>query len=146
MTLELNKLRTYSVRTWFATILMMLVGGFSVGCTTSEAPPPEEGVTDVVMQGIAFVPKEVTIVVGESVRWTNLDALIPHTTTSGDGPEDEDTGVVWDSGTMNSGDTFTRKFNEEGEFIYFCRFHPFIPAMRDAKVIVVANDSEGDAP
>lgn len=96
---------------------------------------PEVGVTDVAMQDIAFVPKEVTIRVGERVRWTNLETLpIVHTTTSGSpGAPDG----LWTSGDLSPGDTpFVRQFDQAGEFIYFCEHHPNVAAMRDAKVIV----------
>lgn len=47
------------------------------------APELDGGVIEVAMQGIAFVSKEVTIKVGQRVRWTNLETLpIVHTTTS----------------------------------------------------------------
>ncbi len=101
------------------------------GC--AQAPPPQAGVTDVQMQNIAFVPGDVTIKQGESVRWTNLD-ILPHTSTSGN-PGGSDAGAIWDSGFLNSGQSFTRQFNEVGEFVYFCRVHPIM--MRDAKVIVI---------
>lgn len=107
------------------------------GCTQPTPPEPQEGVTDVAIQGIAFVPKDVTISVGESIRWTNLEpAPIAHTTTSG-APGDADAGSIWDSGTLNPGESFTRSFDEPETFIYFCDFHPAIPAMIGARVIVV---------
>lgn len=101
-------------------------------CTMPDLPISEEGVTDVLMQAIAFVPAEVTITVGQRVRWTNLDPVL-HTTTNGN-PGDADAGAIWDSGNMASGDTFEHQFEEEGEFIYFCEIHPGI--MLNAKVTV----------
>lgn len=107
-----------------------------VGCNPPVALEPEEGVTDVTMQGIAFVPKEVTIQAGESVRWTNLESLpIVHTTTSGD-PTDGNAGELWDSGNLSPGESFVRQFDEPGEFEYFCIPHQDDPAMRNARVIV----------
>ena len=105
-------------------------------CTPPEDPPAEEGVTNVLMQGIAFVPKEVTIRIGESVLWVNTETLpIVHTTTSGD-PNDGNAGDLWDSGNMSPGATFTRQFDEAGEFEYYCIPHQNIGAMRNAKVLV----------
>ena len=92
----------------------------------------EDEVTEILMQGIAFVPKEVTIRVGQRVRWTNRDALV-HTTTSGN-PGDADAGSIWRSGNLPDGESFTFQFDEQGEFVYFCETHPGI--MRDAKVTV----------
>lgn len=110
---------------------LALVGGLLLGCP--EAPEPQPGVTDVAMRNIAFDPAEVTIKKGESVRWTNLD-LVPHTSTSGN-PEDADAGTVWDSPQLGRAQSFTRRFDEAGAFVYFCRVHPTM--MRDAKVTVV---------
>ena len=105
-------------------------------CTPVTTPPPEEGVTDVAIQNLAFTPKEVTIKVGERVRWTNLESgPISHTSTSGSpGAADG----LWDSDTLSPGDPFTSEpFEEVGEFVYFCEIHQSTAAMRDAKVIVV---------
>jgi len=105
-----------------------------IGCMTPPEPPdPQDGVTDVSIHGLAFDPRSVIIKVGESVRWTNLEAVIPHTSTSGE-PGDPD--GLWDSGTLSSGESFMQTFDEPGEFVYYCTFHPTVPAMVGAKVIV----------
>ncbi len=110
-------------------------GVVTSSCMQPMAPEPEEGVTDVSIVGIAFVPKTVTIRAGERVRWTNLEsAPIPHTATSGD--PDDAVGEVFVSGTLGSGQSFTIQFDEPGTFEYYCEFHPFVPAMRNALVIV----------
>ena len=104
-------------------------------CTPVTTPPPEEGVTPVAIQNLAFMPKEVTIKVGERVRWTNLESgPIRHTSTSGSpGAIDG----LWNSGILNSGESFTTEpFVEVGEFVYFCEIHQTTAAMRNAKVIV----------
>ena len=111
-------------------------GVITSSCMQPMAPEPDEDVTDVSMVGLAFVPKTVTIRAGERVRWTNLETLpIPHTATSGD-PDDDAVGEVFVSGTLGSGQSFTIQFDEPGSFEYYCEFHPFVPAMRNALVIV----------
>lgn len=108
----------------------------AAGCPAPPAPQPEEGVTDVRMLGIAFLPREVTIKVGDTVRWSNLEiAAIVHTSTSGD-PDDGNAGDLWDSGNMSPGDIFTHQFDEAGEFEYYCIPHVNVDAMRRARVIV----------
>lgn len=116
--------------------VVWLIAVSATGCAPMTAPPPEEGVTDVAMQGTAFVPKEVTIKQGERVRWTNLESFpMNHTTTSGD-PSDENPGELWNSGLLAPGESFTRQFDDLGEFEYHCIPHADRPAMRNAKVIV----------
>jgi plastocyanin len=117
------------------------------GCP-SVMPPPDGNDNDngngdevaatVRMQNIAFVPLEVTITVGETVRWVN-DDIVPHTTTSGN-PGDADAGSLWNSGLMGGGASFEHTFNEAGEFVYFCEVHP--TQMRDAMVIVQPADGQ----
>ena len=102
-----------------------------VGCPSGEKAGPNE----VFMRNIAFDPAEITSAVGESVTWTNMDFIIPHTATSGN-PGDADLGSVFRSVLLSQGQTFTHTFDEAGEFIYFCEVHPVM--MRDAKVIVQA--------
>ncbi len=70
---------------------------------------------DVSIINFAFDPADLSVEVGDSVRWTNLDQA-PHTATS--------TTDVWDSGTLNHGESFTYSFAEQGEFPYFCELHP----------------------
>jgi plastocyanin len=76
--------------------------------------------------GLAFQPAAVVVGVGDVVRWTNTDALVPHTAT-------EDHGL-WDlTGTYGQtpanppgfgpGDSRERPF-EAGTHRYFCRVHP----------------------
>ena len=100
------------------------------GCPAGGEPGPNE----VFMRSIAFDPVEITIGVGESVTWTNMDGFIPHTATSGN-PGDVDLGSVFRSARLGTNESFTHLFATAGEFIYYCEVHPV--NMRDAKVIVL---------
>lgn len=102
------------------------------GCPATTGP----GANEVVMRNIAFDPTEITINVGESVTWTNMD-FVPHTATSGN-PGDADSGSIFRSPQLAHGASFTHTFNEAGEYLYFCEVHPTI--MRDARVIVLAGN------
>jgi plastocyanin len=107
------------------------------GCGAPPAPPtPEPGVTDVSMQGLAFIPKNVTINQGESVRWTNDESssFIDHTVTSGN-PGDADAGAIFNSGVLRPGESFTFTFDTPGTYVYFCQIHALV--MRDATVTVL---------
>src|SRR5207247_4013784 len=62
-----------------------------------------------------FNPANVTVPQGTTVCWTNT-GQITHTATSNTG--------VFDSGLLNSGDTFTFTFNNQGSYPYHCTIHP----------------------
>ncbi len=73
-----------------------------------------------------YKPKDMTVGVGSTVKWTNDDDT-DHTVT-GDG---------LDSGTLEPGDTYEYTFNEEGTFEYTCEFHP---TMSGSITVKPAND------
>jgi plastocyanin len=62
-----------------------------------------------------FSPSDAPVAVGATVTWTNDDSLA-HTSTSSDG--------VWNSDTLQPGDTFSFTFEEAGTFAYTCSIHP----------------------
>lgn len=65
----------------------------------------------------AFTPKTITVPVGTTVRWTH-NGSAPHTVTSTSSPK------AFDSGTLNSGDSFEFTFKTAGQFPYRCSIHP----------------------
>src|SRR5439155_12791568 len=81
---------------------------------TPQCPPSTEGVT---IENFAFAPQNVTINVGTTLLWTNLD-LDYHTTTSTDG--------TWDSGHIQQNQTYSYTFNMPGSYSYICTPHPFM--------------------
>ena len=62
----------------------------------------------------AYNPNPAVVSPGATVVWTNSDS-VPHTVTSTTG--------VWDSGVIPPGGTFSRVFNTQGTFPYFCAIH-----------------------
>lgn len=64
-----------------------------------------------------------TIKVGTKVKWTNSSSKL-HTVT--------EVGFGFDSGFLDAGQTFSRTFEDVGEFEYFCQPHPWMRA----KVII----------
>ncbi len=70
-----------------------------------------------------YIPFGVKIDVGDEVIWTNED-LAFHTVTSGnptDGPDGK-----FDSGMFKIDEQFSHKFEESGNFDYFCTLHPWM--------------------
>jgi plastocyanin len=86
------------------------------------------------MQNEAFVAPgggdDVTISLGQSVRWVNLDP-VTHTATSSSEPAG---GTAFNSGNLGKGGEFTFTPNVTGTWIYFCQFHP--GTMVGARIIV----------
>jgi plastocyanin len=81
----------------------------------------EGTVHEVSIMNFEMNPGSITILSGDTVRWTNLDNAV-HSVTSGN-PDDGDTGSRFDSGNMDSGAVFEHTFNEVGTFNYFCSPH-----------------------
>ena len=70
------------------------------------------------MKNIKFVPENVTVKAGTTVKWTNSDTP-PHTVTKSDGP-----GADFDSGSIDPGGTFEQTFEDKGTIDYVCTIHP----------------------
>jgi plastocyanin len=110
---------------------------------TTQDQPAESGATDeatteggeeVIAVGLKFMPADLTVKAGTTVRWTNGEA-ISHTVTSGAwGEVNEDTGLrgsqtadgMFDHALApqgSDGDTFEFTFDEPGEYQYYCVPH-----------------------
>ena len=83
--------------------------------TEAPATKPAAKVT-VDMKDIKYVPRSVTVQVGQTVRWTNSDP-VPHTVTAKSGSD-------VDSGTIAPNDTFETRFGKPGTVQYVCTIHP----------------------
>ncbi len=106
-------------------ILALLLIAFSVSCQAT-APAAEEAAStasEIEISGFAFVADTITVSVGTTVTWTNLDSAA-HTVTS-----ETD---LFDSGNLARNAAFSYSFTDRGTFSYFCAIHPYMRA----KVIV----------
>jgi plastocyanin len=72
--------------------------------------------SSVSIQNFSFQPQGVTVNVGESVTWTMKDANTQHTVTADDSS--------FNSGGLNTGQTFSHTFTQAGSFSYHCNIHP----------------------
>lgn len=80
-----------------------------------EAGSEAEGEVVVIsMMDSSFDPAELSIPVGTTVRWVN-DGQLPHTATADDG--------AFDSGTLQSGESFEFTFDTPGDYPYYCMLH-----------------------
>jgi plastocyanin len=94
----------------------------------------------VAIQDDVFVPSRVQVDAGGTVVWQHAGQR-PHTVTASDGS--------FDSGTLESGASFSQTFSQPGTFSYYCRFHGSPSGEGMAGVVVVggaAGNDDGDAP
>lgn len=121
---------------------------FVAACVDLGGTPPDAGplpdaeagpidgdgglVVDVAIAGLAFRPPRIRIPRGTTVRWTNYDSM-PHTATQGR-PNVQGT-PLFSSPMLDAGDTFEFRFDQPGEWLYYCLTHPFV--MKDAVVQVM---------
>lgn len=90
---------------------LLMVGGMG-------AWPASAAQRGVSIHDFSFDPANVTINVGDSVRWTNDEGIggPSHTATS-------DTQGQFDSGVLTPGQSHTETFNGAGTFAYHCSIH-----------------------
>ncbi len=81
---------------------------------------------------------EITVYPGDTIVWHNADTAF-HAVTSGiapttaDGTFEED--GIFDSGFFTAGKSYSRQFNDLGDFDYYCSLHPYMTGV----VHVVSN-------
>ncbi len=80
-------------------------------------PPDKPAPAKIVIDDFAFQPNELTVPVGTEVSWINRDD-VPHTATSTTKPK------AFDSGALDTDQTYSHVFTTVGEYEYFCAVHP----------------------
>lgn len=119
----------------FLIVLIVLITGGCAGNGDSEVPGPakenteeesemeaETDIIEVEIRDFKYIPEELTVSVGQTVRWTNYDKAIHNVVGSG-----------LDSQDMREGDNFTFIFEKAGTFDYICTYHPWM----EGTVIVI---------
>jgi amicyanin len=72
-------------------------------------------VLDITIQNFSFNPGELNIKKGDTVTWTNQDAMFHRISGTG-----------FQSDPFNKGQSFSFTFNTAGTFDYICSIHPFM--------------------
>ena len=101
--------------------LRALAAAVLLGSACSDSSGPDgDDVTTVTMNSSTFSPSDVTISVGESVRWVNGQA-IAHTIT----PANPQQAGVWAAQNVpaTTGFAFQARMNTAGTFNYSCTLH-----------------------
>jgi plastocyanin len=83
--------------------------------------PAQAATTNATIQGFAYHPEPITISVGDTVVWKNLDTAT-HTVT--------DTKGSFDSGDIGFNKTYSHTFNSAGTFTYHCTIHGFTGTLK----------------
>jgi len=75
----------------------------------------------------AYEPDPLTVTAGDTVEVSNQDT-VPHTVTSGTGPEDAESGSQFDTSIMDAGATaqVDTASLAAGDYPYYCAVHPYM--------------------
>jgi len=87
--------------------------GWSGLCGPSVAQTAEP--TRIVVKNFMFQPTSLTVKVGSTVTWTNMDEE-PHTVVSSSG--------LFRSNGLDTKDSFSFKFDKAGTYTFVCSIHP----------------------
>jgi len=94
-------------------------GGYAAPKQQTAPAPTASGssgnTVSVTLQNIAFNPSTTHAKVGQTITWTNKDA-VPHNVTA-------KTGGSFKSPTLNQGQTYSFKPTKAGTITYVCTFH-----------------------
>lgn len=71
----------------------------------------------VVIDDFRYTPTTLTVNAGDSVRFINKDDEAHTVTLQGGG---------FDSGGLDTGDSWTYRFVKPGKYAYFCSLHPYM--------------------
>lgn len=102
-----------------AAALTLFMTGCDADDTTDDpaddtAEPADGAAAQVDIVDNGFDPGDVEVAAGETVEWVHTGNA-GHTVTFEDGE---------DSGSLSGGDTYSRTFDETGEYPYACAIHP----------------------
>ena len=89
-------------------------------------------VARVQIKNFTFTPHTLRIRVGTTVVWTNLDANVGHTVTSGN---NNDAHVWRSSGILSQGQRFSVTFRKPGTYAYYCMPHYFQATMHGVVIV-----------
>jgi len=106
---------------------LLLVSATVLSCSSSKSTSGGVPINQVVMSDSKFVPETITVPVGSTVSWHNIDGKT-HTASANDGS--------WDTDDMGTGDSHSVNFNTAGTFHYHCKYHTILGIGMTGTVIV----------
>jgi plastocyanin len=91
-----------------------------------------------------YEPDDAKVPLNENIVWKNEDS-VPHTSTSGTGVEDSNSGKIFDTSIINGGEESSpvqlTGVKEGDEIPYYCQVHPFMTS----KLTVVTSTTDDGA-
>jgi plastocyanin len=133
----MKNIRTAIIGLSLAAIAALAIGRTSAGAdgmSSAATPAPAATPALVTIKDFAFSPTSVSIPVGGSVTWKNLDTAA-HTAT--------DSAGSFDSGNLDQGKSFTYTFKKAGTYHYVCSYHPSMVATVVVGAAATASPSSG---
>lgn len=113
---------------WLIVAAVAMLGYLGPAALPSGAETGKPAAT-VTMDVVNFLPKRVTVKVGNTVEWRNTSS-VAHTVTADPKKARDSKNVTlpkgartFDSGNMDPGDTFTHAFSVAGTYKYVCIPH-----------------------
>jgi plastocyanin len=107
-----------------------LAGPVAGGAASAPSPAPSPAAV-VHVKDFAYHAVRVSVHVGDTVKFVNDDGDA-HTVTASD--------KTFDSGGLDTGESWSRTFTKPGTYAYFCALHPYmkgivvvLPAGKDAQ-------------
>jgi plastocyanin len=95
---------------------------------------PAAGVS---MSASAYMPADVDVLVGDTVRWSN-DSVRDHTVSADDG--------TWSSARLGISDLYSHRFDDAGSVPYYCKLHVFMRGVVNVRRILLDAPREPGAP
>jgi len=87
------------------------------------APPAVAVEQAMAIKDFAYAPANIQINAGDTVTWTNLEAVIPHDVSTSI-PDQPPPVLPFESPLLQTGESFTFTFSTPGVYQYFCSLHP----------------------
>jgi len=101
-----------TITTSVLTVLLCAAAALSQGKGMNSQEKAPGGVK-VIITNNKFEPKQLTIRAGTEVTWENKEGT--HTVEADNGS--------WTSSALTAGKTYSRRFDEPGDYPYYCAFH-----------------------
>jgi plastocyanin len=108
-------------------IFFLLLCSFTILSCSSSKTTNAVPINTVVMSDMKFAPEVITVPVGSSVTWHNIDDKV-HTATANDDS--------WTTGDMTTGSSKSVTFNTAGTFKYHCKYHTVLGVGMTGTVVV----------